>query len=101
MVEHLSDEALGASAAATTTASCTAYKTAIEHDAAPTVVLAKTEGWTLGTDFSGNATHQIKKMTPDQLKHCATASTWRSRTLPWKRDGALLPSRLPLASTST
>src|SRR4029453_10547316 len=29
-----------------------AYKTAIEHEGAPTVILAKTiKGWTLGTDF--------------------------------------------------
>ncbi len=47
-----------------------AYKTAIEHEGAPTVILAKTvKGWTLGTDFEArNATHQIKKMTPAQLK---------------------------------
>ena len=47
-----------------------AYKTAIEHEGAPTVILAKTvKGWTLGTDFEArNATHQIKKMTVDELK---------------------------------
>src|SRR4029079_13646221 len=47
-----------------------AYKTAIEHEGAPTVILAKTiKGWTLGSDFEArNATHQIKKMTPEQLK---------------------------------
>src|SRR3954464_4621642 len=47
-----------------------AYKTAIEHEGAPTVILAKTvKGWTLGADFEGrNATHQIKKMTVDELK---------------------------------
>jgi pyruvate dehydrogenase E1 component len=47
-----------------------AYKTAVEHEGAPTVVLAKTiKGWTLGSDFEGrNATHQIKKLTPAQLK---------------------------------
>ena len=47
-----------------------AYKTAIEHEGAPTVILAKTlKGWTLGRDFEGrNATHQIKKMTVDELK---------------------------------
>jgi pyruvate dehydrogenase E1 component len=33
------------------------------------VILAKTvKGWTLGPDFEGrNATHQIKKMTKEQL----------------------------------
>jgi len=47
-----------------------AYKRAVEHEGAPTVILAKTiKGWTLGPDFEArNATHQIKKMTPDQLK---------------------------------
>ena len=47
-----------------------AYKTAVEHEGAPTVILAKTvKGWTLGTDFEArNATHQIKKMSPEQLK---------------------------------
>ena len=42
-----------------------AYKTAIEHEGSPTVILAKTvKGWTLGADFEArNATHQIKKMT--------------------------------------
>ena len=47
-----------------------AYKTATEHTGAPTVILAKTiKGWTLGADIEArNATHQIKKMTPEQLK---------------------------------
>ncbi len=47
-----------------------AYKTATEHTGAPTVILAKTvKGWTLGSDIEArNATHQIKKMSPEQLK---------------------------------
>ena len=47
-----------------------AYKTAVEHEGAPTVILAKTvKGWTLGTDFEArNATHQIKKMTPERAE---------------------------------
>ncbi|MDZ4827833.1 MAG: pyruvate dehydrogenase (acetyl-transferring), homodimeric type [Actinomycetota bacterium] len=47
-----------------------AYKAAVEHEGAPTVILAKTvKGWTLGPDFEArNATHQIKKMSEDQLK---------------------------------
>jgi pyruvate dehydrogenase E1 component len=47
-----------------------AYKTAVEHEGTPTVILAKTiKGWTLGPDFEArNATHQIKKMSPQQLK---------------------------------
>ena len=46
-----------------------AYKAATEHVGQPTVILAKTiKGWTLGEGFEGrNATHQIKKMTKDQL----------------------------------
>jgi pyruvate dehydrogenase E1 component len=47
-----------------------AYKAATEQTGAPTVILAKTiKGWTLGPDVEGrNATHQIKKMTVDQLR---------------------------------
>jgi len=47
-----------------------AYKTALEQEGAPTVILAKTiKGWTLGPDFEArNATHQIKKMTEEELK---------------------------------
>ncbi|MDR9450565.1 MAG: pyruvate dehydrogenase (acetyl-transferring), homodimeric type, partial [Acidimicrobiia bacterium] len=46
-----------------------AYKAATEMKGAPTVILAKTiKGWTLGPDVEGrNATHQIKKMTNEQL----------------------------------
>ena len=46
-----------------------AYKAATEHEGQPTVILAKTiKGWTLGEGFEGrNATHQIKKMTKNQL----------------------------------
>ncbi len=48
-----------------------AYKAATENlgSGRPTVILAKTvKGWTLGEGFEGrNATHQIKKMTKQQL----------------------------------
>jgi pyruvate dehydrogenase E1 component len=46
-----------------------AYKAASELAGAPTVILAKTiKGWTLGPDVEGrNATHQIKKLTNQQL----------------------------------
>ncbi len=46
-----------------------AYKAATELEGAPTVVLAKTiKGWTLGPDVEGrNATHQIKKLSNEQL----------------------------------
>ena len=47
-----------------------AYKMAVEHEGSPTVILAKTvKGWTLGAGIeSRNATHQIKKLTPDELQ---------------------------------
>ena len=47
-----------------------AYKLATEQRGAPTVILAKTiKGWTLGPQIEArNATHQIKKMTKDQLR---------------------------------
>ncbi|WFE30543.1 pyruvate dehydrogenase (acetyl-transferring), homodimeric type [Solwaraspora sp. WMMD791] len=47
-----------------------AYKAATEHTGQPTVILAKTiKGWTLGQHFEGrNATHQMKKLTLDDLK---------------------------------
>jgi pyruvate dehydrogenase E1 component len=49
-----------------------AYKAATENlgSGAPTAILCKTiKGWTLGPDIEGrNATHQIKKMTVNQLR---------------------------------
>jgi pyruvate dehydrogenase E1 component len=47
-----------------------AYKAATTQVGAPTVILAKTiKGWTLGTDVEArNATHQIKKMSNEQLR---------------------------------
>ena len=72
MVEHLSDEELrnlprGGHDYQKLYA---AYRAAVEHEGAPTVILAKTiKGWTLGPDVEGrNATHQIKKMTKTQLR---------------------------------
>src|SRR5512146_2645947 len=46
-----------------------AYKAATEHTGQPTVILAKTiKGWTLGQHFeSRNATHQMKKLTLQDL----------------------------------
>ena len=46
-----------------------AYKSAVEHEGSPTVILAKTiKGWTLGSEIEArNATHQIKKMSKPQL----------------------------------
>src|SRR5918995_912220 len=47
-----------------------AYRAAMEHKGQPTVILAKTiKGYGLGPHFEGrNATHQMKKMTLDDLK---------------------------------
>ncbi|MFW0791792.1 pyruvate dehydrogenase (acetyl-transferring), homodimeric type [Gordonia sp. CPCC 205333] len=47
-----------------------AYAAAMSHKGQPTVILAKTiKGYTLGTHFEGrNATHQMKKLTLDDLK---------------------------------
>ncbi|THG32886.1 pyruvate dehydrogenase (acetyl-transferring), homodimeric type [Naasia lichenicola] len=47
-----------------------AYKAATEHKGQPTVILAKTiKGYGLGRSFEGrNATHQMKKLTLDDLK---------------------------------
>ncbi len=47
-----------------------AYQAAMNHTGQPTVILAKTiKGYGLGTHFAGrNATHQMKKLTLDDLK---------------------------------
>jgi pyruvate dehydrogenase E1 component len=47
-----------------------AYATAVELKNAPTVILAKTiKGWALPSSFEArNVTHQIKKLTVDELK---------------------------------
>ena len=48
-----------------------AYKAAVEHTGQPTVILAHTiKGYALGPSFAGrNATHQMKKLKLDDLKH--------------------------------
>ncbi len=72
LVEHLSDEELRALPRGGHDYGklYAAYKAATEQRGAPTVILAKTvKGWALGAEVEGrNATHQIKKMTVDQLK---------------------------------
>ncbi|GHJ37905.1 pyruvate dehydrogenase (acetyl-transferring), homodimeric type [Streptomyces sp. TS71-3] len=47
-----------------------AFSAAKAHKGQPTVILAQTvKGWTLGPNFEGrNATHQMKKLTVDDLK---------------------------------
>src|SRR5207245_7743798 len=71
MVEHLSDEQLR------TLSRCghdpekvyAAYKAAVEHEGAPTVILAKTvKGYGLGEAGEGrNITHQQKKLNEEEL----------------------------------
>jgi pyruvate dehydrogenase E1 component len=67
-----------------------AYRAAIDHRGAPTVILAKTvKGWALGTDFEArNATHQMKKMSEAEL------TTFRDR-LDLPISDASLASDLP------
>ncbi|MGO8875911.1 MAG: pyruvate dehydrogenase (acetyl-transferring), homodimeric type [Acidimicrobiales bacterium] len=72
MVEHLSDAELQAlpRGGHDYQKLYAAYKMATEQTGAPTVILAKTvKGWTLGPEIEArNATHQIKKMTREQLR---------------------------------
>jgi pyruvate dehydrogenase E1 component len=72
MVEHLSDDELRSlpRGGHDYRKLYAAYKLATEQRGAPTVILAKTiKGWTLGPQIEArNATHQIKKMTKDQLR---------------------------------
>ena len=71
MVEHLSDQQLAdlPRGGHDYQKIYAAYRNATEENEAPTVILAKTiKGWTLGEGFEArNATHQIKKMTKDEL----------------------------------
>jgi len=67
-----------------------AYQAAVAHTGQPTVILTKTiKGWTLGSQFEGrNATHQMKKLTFDDLKgfrdrlHLEIPDAALDRTLP-------------------
>src|SRR5215204_4987592 len=72
MVEHLSDDELRTlpRGGHDYRKLYSAYKAATEQTGAPTAILAKTvKGWTLGPEIEArNATHQIKKMTVDQLR---------------------------------
>jgi pyruvate dehydrogenase E1 component len=71
MVEHMSDEELrklprGGHDYRKVYA---AFKAAFEHVGQPTVILAKTiKGWTIDALEGRNATHQMKKLTKDDLK---------------------------------
>lgn len=71
MVEHMSDEQIrklprGGHDYRKVFA---AFKAASEHAGQPTVILAKTiKGWTIDALEAKNATHQMKKLTPADLK---------------------------------
>ncbi len=71
MVEHLSDDELRTlpRGGHDYRKLYAAYEAAVEHEGAPTAILAKTvKGWTLGPEIEArNATHQIKKMNKKQL----------------------------------
>ncbi|HTR70164.1 MAG TPA: pyruvate dehydrogenase (acetyl-transferring), homodimeric type [Mycobacteriales bacterium] len=72
MVEHLSDDDLTrlSRGGHDYRKVYAAFKAAREHVGQPTVILAHTiKGWTLGKDFEArNATHQMKKLTKQELK---------------------------------
>jgi len=72
LVSHLSDEQLRAlpRGGHDYRKLYAAYHAATQQEGAPTVILAKTvKGWALGSEVEGrNATHQIKKLTLDQLR---------------------------------
>jgi len=76
MVQHLSDEQLeklrrGGHDPEKVHA---AFRAAVEHEGAPTVILAKTiKGYGLGESGEGkNITHQQKKLNEDELRHFRT-----------------------------
>jgi pyruvate dehydrogenase E1 component len=72
MVEHLSDDQLRSlpRGGHDYRKVFAAFDAATKTVGQPTVILAHTiKGWTLGKDFEGrNATHQMKKLTVDELK---------------------------------
>ncbi len=72
MVEHLSDDQIRSLSRGghDYRKVYAAFKAAREHVGQPTVILTHTiKGWTLGKDFEArNATHQMKKLTKDELK---------------------------------
>ena len=71
MVDHLGDDDLRTlpRGGHDATKVYAAYHQAVATTGVPTVILAKTvKGWTLGPEVEGrNATHQVKKLSPDQL----------------------------------
>jgi pyruvate dehydrogenase E1 component len=74
-----------------------AYRAATEHTGAPTAILAKTvKGWTLGPQIeSRNATHQIKKLTKDQLRTLRDRLSLQEEIGDHELDADLPPYRRP------
>ncbi|MGH3359554.1 MAG: transketolase-like TK C-terminal-containing protein, partial [Nocardioidaceae bacterium] len=71
MVEHLSDDAISKlpRGGHDYRKVYGAFKAATEHSGQPTVILAQTiKGWTIDALEGRNATHQMKKLTKDDLK---------------------------------
>ena len=78
-----------------------AYKTAVEETNRPTVILAKTiKGWTLGQGFEArNATHQLKKMTKEQLLEMRERLHLEDEIPEASLDGGLPPYYKPPADS--
>ena len=73
-----------------------AFKAATEHVGQPTVILAKTiKGWTIDALEGKNATHQMKKLTKDDLKKFRDRLLHADQRLRdrRRRRGAVLPPR--------
>jgi len=78
-----------------------AYQAAIEHTGQPTVILAQTiKGYGLGTHFAGrNATHQMKKLTLDDLKLFRDSLRIRSATCSSRPTRTCRPTTTPARTT--
>ncbi len=71
MVEHMSDDHIGKlpRGGHDYRKVYSAFDSATKHVGQPTVILAKTiKGWTIESLEGRNATHQMKKLTPDNVK---------------------------------
>jgi len=70
-----------------------AYQAATQHHGQPTVILAKTiKGYGLGPHFEGrNATHQMKKLTLEDLKHVRDAQRIPLSDAQLEKDPTLPP----------
>jgi pyruvate dehydrogenase E1 component len=78
-----------------------AYRAATEMRGAPTVILAKTiKGWLLGPGIQGgNTTHQVKKLTVDQLKELRDSIHLQEEISDEVLEGGELPYYRPPADS--